>query len=31
MHKDIDIIAAGELLIDFISTDFAEELDEVSQ
>lgn len=31
MHKDIDIIAAGELLIDFISTDFAEDLDGVSQ
>lgn len=31
MLKDIDIIAAGELLIDFISADFAENLDEVSQ
>lgn len=28
-HKKIDILAAGELLIDFISTDFAENLDEV--
>lgn len=31
MEKDLDIIAAGELLIDFISTDFAETLEEVSQ
>lgn len=29
-HKRIDILAAGELLIDFISTDFTDKLDEAS-